>query len=51
MSEAGVASAASASAVAIEMIDVHKWYGAFHVLRNINLRVARGERIVVCGPS
>ena len=33
------------------MIGVHKWYGAFHVLRNIDLEVARGERIVVCGPS
>jgi general L-amino acid transport system ATP-binding protein len=39
------------SAAAIEMIGVHKWYGAFHVLRNIDLSVARGERIVVCGPS
>jgi general L-amino acid transport system ATP-binding protein len=36
---------------AIEFIDVHKWYGSFHVLRAINLTVARGERIVVCGPS
>jgi general L-amino acid transport system ATP-binding protein len=35
----------------IEFIDVHKWYGAFHVLRAINLTVGRGERIVVCGPS
>ncbi|MFC0219745.1 amino acid ABC transporter ATP-binding protein [Pseudochelatococcus lubricantis] len=33
------------------MIDVHKWYGEFHVLRDINLDVARGERIVICGPS
>ena len=36
---------------AIEMIGVHKWFGAFHVLRNINLAVARRERIVICGPS
>ena len=36
---------------AIEMAGVHKWFGEFHVLRNINLSVARGERIVVCGPS
>jgi general L-amino acid transport system ATP-binding protein len=36
---------------AIEMTGVHKWYGEFHVLRDINLKVARGERIVVCGPS
>jgi general L-amino acid transport system ATP-binding protein len=37
--------------VAIEMVGVHKWYGDFHVLRDINLRVTKGERIVVCGPS
>ena len=36
---------------AIRFIGVHKWYGSFHVLRNISLTVARGERIVVCGPS
>lgn len=35
----------------IRMQDVNKWYGQFHVLRNINLEVAPGERIVVCGPS
>ena len=32
-------------------LGVHKWYGAFHVLKDINLHVRRGERIVVCGPS
>jgi general L-amino acid transport system ATP-binding protein len=37
--------------VAIEMVGVHKWYGDFHVLRDINLMVERRERIVVCGPS
>ncbi len=36
---------------AIEFTGVHKWYGSFHVLRNIDLTVGRGERIVVCGPS
>nr|WP_162559365.1 amino acid ABC transporter ATP-binding protein [Microvirga sp. 17 mud 1-3] len=36
---------------AVQMIGVHKWYGEFHVLRDINLDVRRGERIVVCGPS
>src|ERR671933_280616 len=36
---------------AVEMVGVHKWYGEFHVLRDINLNVRRGERIVVCGPS
>ena len=35
----------------IEMIDVNKWYGNFHVLKGINLKVLKGERIVVCGPS
>jgi general L-amino acid transport system ATP-binding protein len=35
----------------IELQGVNKWYGEFHVLRNINLTVARGERIVICGPS
>ena len=32
--------------VAIDVIGMHKWYGDFHVLRDINLRVMRGERIV-----
>jgi general L-amino acid transport system ATP-binding protein len=36
---------------AIEMMGVNKWFGTFHVLRDINLEVARGERIVICGPS
>jgi general L-amino acid transport system ATP-binding protein len=37
--------------VAIEIAGLNKWYGAFHVLRDINLEVRRGERIVICGPS
>ncbi len=37
--------------VAIDMIGVHKWYGEFHVLRDINLRIERGDRVVICGPS
>ncbi len=37
--------------IAIEIIGMNKWYGAFHVLRDINLTVRRGERIVICGPS
>jgi general L-amino acid transport system ATP-binding protein len=40
-----------ATDVAVEMVGVHKWYGDFHVLRDINLRVSKGERIVICGPS
>lgn len=35
----------------ITIADMHKWYGQFHVLKNINLDVKRGERIVICGPS
>jgi general L-amino acid transport system ATP-binding protein len=35
----------------IEMQNVNKWYGEFHVLRDINLKVTQGERIVICGPS
>jgi general L-amino acid transport system ATP-binding protein len=35
----------------IRCTDVNKWYGEFHVLKNINLSVQKGERIVVCGPS
>ena len=37
--------------VVIRMEGVHKWYGDFHVLKNINLEVRQGERIVLCGPS
>ncbi|MDP6788746.1 MAG: amino acid ABC transporter ATP-binding protein [Rhodospirillales bacterium] len=37
--------------VMIQMVDVHKWYGEFHVLKNIDLTVNKGERIVICGPS
>jgi general L-amino acid transport system ATP-binding protein len=37
--------------VAIDLIDLNKWYGDFHVLKDINLRVNKGERIVIAGPS
>src|SRR5437764_10014901 len=37
--------------LAVGIEGLHKWYGAFHVLRGIDLKVARGERIVICGPS
>ena len=37
--------------VAIELVDVNKWFGTFHVLKNINLTVASGEKVVICGPS
>ena len=36
---------------AIQIIGMHKWFGDFHVLKDINLTVNGGERIVICGPS
>ena len=48
-SQAGLSS--TRHAIAVEMIGVHKWYGDFHALKDINLEVKRGERIVICGPS
>ncbi len=45
-----VQSAASTDEL-IQIIGMHKWYGDFHVLKDINLHVKRGERIVICGPS
>ncbi|MGR3291101.1 MAG: amino acid ABC transporter ATP-binding protein [Paracoccaceae bacterium] len=36
---------------AIQITGMNKWYGAFHVLKDINITVNQGERIVVCGPS
>ena len=35
----------------IEIKEMHKWFGNFHVLKNISLSVNQGERIVICGPS
>ena len=50
--EAHVASAVRTDAPpAIRLEGVNKWFGALHVLRDINLTVAAGERVVVCGPS
>ncbi|HEY4143374.1 MAG TPA: amino acid ABC transporter ATP-binding protein [Pseudolabrys sp.] len=37
--------------VAVKLVNVNKWYGEFHVLRDINLAVKGGEKIVICGPS
>src|SRR5258708_1525481 len=37
--------------VAVDIVGLNKWYGTFHVLRDISLRVMRSERIVICGPS
>ena len=41
----------SSNEAMIEIIDMHKWFGDFHVLQGINLTVQKKERIVVCGPS
>src|SRR5215469_7782306 len=51
-----MASEAHAAAVAsnppmIELRKVNKWFGEFHVLKEISLEVRRGQRVVVCGPS
>jgi general L-amino acid transport system ATP-binding protein len=35
----------------IEMLKVNKWFGAFHALKDVDLSVGRGEKVVVCGPS
>ena len=35
----------------IKIKNMHKWFGTFHVLKNINLNVDTGEKIVICGPS
>jgi general L-amino acid transport system ATP-binding protein len=54
MAEAALAPTASRrddTSPIIVMRDVNKWYGEFHVLRDINLKVDNGERIVICGPS
>jgi len=37
--------------VAVDIRGMNKWFGSFHVLRDINLTVKRGEKLVICGPS
>jgi general L-amino acid transport system ATP-binding protein len=51
MSQAAAVAPQTSNALAVEILGMHKWYGEFHVLRDINLAVERGERIVICGPS
>jgi general L-amino acid transport system ATP-binding protein len=51
MSASAPAPSSAHEALAIRITDLDKWYGDFHVLKHINLTVAKGERIVVCGPS
>jgi len=47
----GVSADADANGLAVEIMGLHKWFGELHVLDDINLKVARGERVVICGPS
>jgi general L-amino acid transport system ATP-binding protein len=47
----GQLASAASSEVIIEVNQMNKWYGSFHVLKDIDLTVHKGERIVVCGPS
>ena len=51
MAEAQATGMAISNEVAIQINSMHKWYGDFHVLKDINLTVHKGERIVICGPS
>ncbi len=51
MSDSAVAAQTEAGKPMIELRNVHKWYGEFHVLKDISLQVGKGERVVVCGPS
>ena len=47
----GQLASAISTEVMIEVNKMNKWYGSFHVLKDIDLTVHKGERIVVCGPS
>jgi general L-amino acid transport system ATP-binding protein len=51
MSIAETTSSAGTGEPVIEITGLNKWFGPFHVLRDINLSIARRERIVICGPS
>jgi general L-amino acid transport system ATP-binding protein len=51
MSETDVRPETQPGGPSIQITGLNKWFGAFHVLRDIDLEVAQGERIVVCGPS
>ena len=45
------AASLDSSKVMIDITAMHKWFGPFHVLKDIDLKVMAGERIVICGPS
>jgi general L-amino acid transport system ATP-binding protein len=48
---AGAMASQKGAAPVIDLVGMNKWYGSFQVLKDINLQVYKGERIVVCGPS
>ena len=50
-SNSDISQAEPDSSALIKLTNVHKWYGKFHVLKNINLNVSKGEQVVICGPS
>lgn len=51
MAQSSAAQAGSKQDLAVSMSNINKWYGSMHVLRGVNLQVATGERVVICGPS
>lgn len=51
MAQAATTAPSGKNEVAVSMRNINKWYGHMHVLRDVNLEVATGERVVVCGPS
>jgi general L-amino acid transport system ATP-binding protein len=51
MSDQAAVRATETGEPVIQLNDVNKWYGDFQALKNINLTIDRGERVVVCGPS
>jgi len=51
MSDSNPTNAPASEELMVELRNLNKWYGEFHVLKNINLKVKKGERIVICGPS
>jgi general L-amino acid transport system ATP-binding protein len=51
MASVAASSTAKAGTPAVELVGVNKWFGAFHVLKDIDLAVDKGEKIVICGPS
>ena len=51
MTDTTIAPASVKNAIAVELSGLNKWYGDFHVLKDVNLSVRGGEKIVICGPS